>query len=272
VSEEFKKFDQRPEGGRPEASVVIATCNQGWCIGKVLEALSSQSYKNFEIVIADDGSTDDTHDVALKCPLFLITQENRGFRKTRIANEASKNVKSDYIILLDGDCVPHRDFVKAHVDAREPGRFLAGRRIDIPRRLSEEFLAVKPAERIERFLLKNFWKIKKMNRITACRNPLIRKLFRQDEIHDMMGCNGSFWREDFIRVDGYDERYVKAHREDGDLSERLKNSGLTIKSVKGLALVYHLWHERQPYYVNEDIYHETIAEKRIRAVKGLSSR
>lgn len=272
MSEEFKIFDNRDKNKKVEASVFIATYNQQWCIGHILDALMSQSVDNFEILVADDGSSDKTHEIVKKYPVFLITQEDKGFRKTRIANEASKYVKSPYIILLDADCIPHRDYVKSHIEMREKGFYLAGRRIDVPQDLSEGFLKSSSKTSMQKYLLSHFWKVKKVNRLIPWRNPLLRKLFKQDQIPDMMGCNASFWYDDFVAVDGYDERYVKAHREDGDLCVRFQNLGLKIKSVKGLALIYHLWHVQQPYYENEDLFEETIREKRIKAVKGISSR
>ena len=270
--EDFRKIDKRDDKKSVLASLIIATFNQKWCLDHVLKALTKQSYKNFEILIADDGSTDETEAIALKYPVFFMTQENNGFRKTRVVNEASKNIKSNYIILLDGDCIPHKDFIKAHIDLREEGYYLGGRRIDLTEKLTRDFLAQKIPLGIEPFLLKNFWRVPKINRLLPIKNKIVRKLFKQDKIYDMMGCNGSFWYNDFLKVDGYDESYVKAHREDGDLCARLKHSGLKIKSLKGLALIYHLWHKRETYYQNEDMFKETLDKKSIKARKGLSSR
>jgi glycosyltransferase involved in cell wall biosynthesis len=272
MSEGFEIFDNRDHNKQIEASVLVAVYNHEWCIELLLESLRKQSVQNFEIILIDDGSTDRTKEIAKKHPVFFITQEHKGFRKTRITNEASKYVKSNYIILLDGDCLPHTNYVKAHLDSREEGHYLAGRRVDIPRPLSEKYINLKKRPLIDTFLKINFWKMERPNRIFQCKSPFLRKLFKQNQLPDMMGCNGSFWLKDFINVDGYDERYVKAHREDGDLCVRLKNSGLKIKSVKGLALIYHLWHVQQPYFENEDLFNDTIENKRVKAVKGLSSR
>ncbi len=89
-----------------------------------------------------------------------------------------------------------------------------------------------------------------------------------------MGCNASFYLNDFLAVDGFDESYVGYFREDGDLEMRFRHLGLKIKSVKGLCLIFHLWHPRRADVndQNELKFHETISSKRIKAVKGLSSR
>ena len=248
----------------------LSCFNQERTIGVVLDALLRQKEKNFEIIVADDGSIDGSHRVILKYPVLLVTQRSRGFRKARILNEASRHIRSRYIILLDGDCVPHRDFVRSHLVAREKGRYLAGRRVDIPRELSEKIMSLSFPVDMQRFLIRYFWKAGKLNRIFQVKNPFLRKIFDQDRVIDMMGCNGSFWYDDFLKVDGFDEIYEGYFREDGDLDRRLSHSGTGIKSVKGLALVYHLWHpRREDQNNNEARFQETIDEKRITARKGL---
>lgn len=263
-----------------KVSLILSCYNQEKSIGRVLEALQNQTYQDFEILVTDDGSTDDSKKIILGYPVCYVSQDHLGFRKARILNKAISQSAGEYIILLDGDCVPHHEYVEAHMRMREKGYYLAGRRIDLDEKITEGFFKRNVA--IEEYLWANFWKVKKLNRMFVIKNPLLRKISKQDEVCDMMGCNASFWREDFFAVDGFDESYEGYFREDGDLEMRFRNLGLKIKSVKGLALIFHCWHERRELTKdpleqdrqkkNEERFQETIRTRRVKAIKGLGCR
>jgi len=207
----------------------------------------------------------------LNYPIFFVSQINSGFRKSRILNEAIRHCRSQYLILLDGDCVPHPNFVRGHLDNRETGYYLAGRRIDLEEDISQSFKC--NGGDISKFLSKRFWKVGKINRLFPIRSKILRQMFKQDKVMDMMGCNASFFKNDFLAVDGFDESFEGYFREDGDLEMRFRHIGLKIKSVKGISLIYHLWHPRRTdINDNEKLFQDTIDTKRVKAIKGFSAR
>lgn len=241
-----------------KASVIMTTYNSPRHLALAMAALEVQSELQFELHIADDGSTKETADLvkafAEKAPFPVIYswQPDEGYRKTRILNEAIKKAKADYLIFIDGDCVVHKDFIKMHLKFREPGTYLAGRRVDLGPKISEEITVdqVRSGE-LSTFsprLIKScldgdsqYW-----HRSIPVYNSLLRSLFKMNQVDDMKGCNFSVDKESVIKINGFDEDYEGYAREDTDLEMRLIKLGLKIKSVKGAALQYHVWHPRLP--------------------------
>jgi glycosyltransferase involved in cell wall biosynthesis len=241
-----------------KASVIMTTYNSPRHLALAMAALEVQSELRFELHIADDGSTKDTADLvksfAAKAPFPVIYswQPDEGYRKTKILNEAIRKAKADYLIFIDGDCVVHHDFIKMHLHFREKSRYLAGRRVDLGPKISEQITVdqVKSGG-LHSFSLQlilsclrgdsQYW-----HRSIPVYNSTLRRLFKMDRVDDMKGCNFSVDRESVIKINGFDEDYEGYAREDTDLEMRLIKAGLKIKSVKGAALQYHVWHPRLP--------------------------
>lgn len=241
---------------KPLASVIMSTYNQPKHLELALAGLQIQTEKNFELQIADDGSTSDTSDIIEKymdrTPFQIVHswQQDLGYRKTKILNEAIRKSKADYFIFIDGDCVPHKDFVKNHLKYRQKGFYLAGRRVDLGPKYSQSLtpdmvlrgdlnrpnlgVLISTIEKDTQY-----W-----HRSIPVYNSLLRNLLKMDRIDDMKGCNFSVDRESLFKVNGFDEDYEGYAREDTDLELRLQFLGLKIKSLKGLAIQYHVWHDR----------------------------
>ena len=121
------------------ASVIVSSYNDLAILEASLAALSVQSFHDFEIVIADDGSSQDYGAVLdAWAPRFAhgiqhVTQEKKGFRRARILNRAIHVSRFERVIFLDMDCLPHRDFVRNHMAYLQPGTAITGRRVDISR-------------------------------------------------------------------------------------------------------------------------------------------
>lgn len=242
----------------PAASIIMTTYNAPRHLELAMVALEAQSRLDFELHIADDGSTPDTAALVkgfaarASFPVIHSWQPDEGYRKTKILNEAIRKAKADYLIFIDGDCVVHRDFVKMHLALREKGRYLAGRRVDLGPAFSQELTpqmvrsgglwALNPGF-IMSCLKKDsqYW-----HRSIPVYNPLLRKIFKMEQVDDMKGCNFSVDRDAVVKINGFDEDYEGYAREDTDLELRLQKSGLTIKSLKGAAVQYHVWHPRLP--------------------------
>jgi glycosyltransferase involved in cell wall biosynthesis len=262
-------------------AVIVSTYNRPDALSAVLDGYLAQSNGDFELIVADDGSTDETRDVIAsyqkRAPFRIshVWQEDSGFRAAAIRNLALEKTAAAYIIFSDGDCLPLPDFVAQHRRLAEPGWFLAGNRI----LLGESFTSRILAERIPvRTLPGNQWWRARwkddINRLLPLLplpvfNPL-RKLAAH-RWQGVMTCNLSAWREDLHRINGFDESYSGWGLEDSDLTIRLLHSGTRRKSARFAAPVLHLWHpqnSRMGFEENRQRLQELLCSKRILATRG----
>jgi glycosyltransferase involved in cell wall biosynthesis len=230
-----------------DISVIISTYNSEAWLEKVLWGYSCQSFKNFEIVIADDGSKEDTkvlieqYKSKFKIPLHHVWQEDEGFRKSMIINKAVAKAEGDYIIQVDGDCMMHPSFIKDHLRYARQGVYLSGSRVTI----KESYL--KPLFRKQKTRFNIVSKgLKKRGR--ALHLPLLSTFYKESDGFNRKnrGCNMSFSREDFIAVNGYNEDFEGWGREDSELGRRFHNLGLLNRRLKNIAIVYHIYHYEKP--------------------------
>lgn len=251
-------------------SLIVSTSENPFALELVLQAISRQTRPPAELLIADDGSGEETTRVVerwrhrLGFPVRRLWQPHEGFRKTIVLNRAVRAATGDYLIFLDGDCVPHRRFIADHLEHAERGAFVQGRRAGI--RLPH----------VRRFSVRRFaplwWFLRR--RLYGLRYGLRRPWARVavGDLSFVQGCNLAIWRDDFFRVNGYDENFVGWGHEDTELAERLCNAGLVCKTVVGQAIVYHLDHPRVPRqraHANEQILERTKREKRTRCERGV---
>lgn len=250
---------------KPLAAVIMTTYNAPRHLEVALAGLQIQTEKNFELHIADDGSTSETSEVVERFmerapfPVVYSWQQDLGYRKTKILNESIRKAKADYFIFIDGDCVVHRDFISNHLKYRQKGYYLAGRRVE----LGPDFSARLTPDMVLRGALNRpnlgvaLSCIKKdsayFHRSFPIYNPTLRRLLKMEQVDDMKGCNFSVDRESLFKVNGFDEDYEGYAREDTDLELRLQYLGLKIKSLKGLAIQYHVWHPRLPESENNKL-------------------
>ncbi len=272
----------------PKASIILATYQWPEALALVLSGLLTQTEKDFEVMLADDGSDANTKKVVEEYvaraffPLRHFWQENKGFRKSRILNQAIREARGQTLIFLDGDCVPHKEFVAQHVALQRPGYYIAGRRVD----LSAEFTAGLTPEGVESGILNGvasglfrLWvdSLRKQgsrpfHRAYMVKNPLFRQAFGLEKVVDLKGCNFSVARKDMLAIDGFDESFEGYGREDTDVELRLQNLGLKIRSGKNLCLQFHLWHAPRGFTpVNEDLLQEVKQTARVKAKRGLGN-
>jgi glycosyltransferase involved in cell wall biosynthesis len=266
----------------PRASLFLSTYEAPGPLALVCAGLERQSERDLEVLVCDDGSGPETGRVIEEFraraafPVFHLRQEHRGFRKCRILNEAARKAAGSVLIFLDGDCVPHRHFVRDHLEQQEAGRYLAGRRVELGERLS----AWLTPERVRAgFFDRPRWPLlssalrgesQAVNRSFRVSSARLRRLFRMDRVVDLKGCNYSVARVSLEAINGFDEEYEGYGREDTDVELRLRNLGLAIKSLKGVALQFHLWHPRREFTpANEERLAELARSGRIRCRLGL---
>ncbi|MCZ6785687.1 MAG: glycosyltransferase [Planctomycetota bacterium] len=232
-------------------SVVVCTYNAPRELDLVLCGLSRQTRPPDEVLIADDGSTDDTAQLVaswqdnVSFPLVHVWHEDRGFRKARVSNEAVRRSKGDHLVFLDGDSIPHRKWMEDHVGAADDDRILCGRRVKLGPRLTSG-LARSDVEqgRLEAFfgpVLKSTLAGDTARFVLGIRLPVFLARLFHPRARKLMGVNFSLPRRRFEAVNGYDEDL--ARRLDWDLELRLRRSDFLFYPLLNRAVVYHLHHE-----------------------------
>ncbi len=241
------------EGQRPKISVIISTYNAEAWLEKVLIGLNCQIFKDFEVVVADDGSGPKTKELLEEYskrvfyPLIHVWQEDDGFQKSRILNKAIEACNADYIIMTDGDCIPREDFVHVHYINKEPGYFISGGYYMLPMNISKaigpEDIEKQRCFNINWLKEKGIPKTFKNNKLTA--SGFISKLLNTITPTNASwnGHNSSGWKKDILNVNGFDER-MQYGGQDRELGERLFNYGIKSKQLRYSAVCVHLDHKR----------------------------
>ena len=236
-------------------SVVVTTYNRPDALELVLAGYAAQTDPDFELVVADDGSTDETRAVVdafrarAPFPVAHVWHEDRGFRAGAIRNRAVAGTDAPYLLFSDGDCVPVGDFVARHRVLAEPGWFLVGHRVLLAERFSARVLRDGvPIARWGAGRWLRAWLARDLDRLL----PLVRvpdlgalRRLAPARWKGAKTCNLSLWRSDFLAVNGFDESYAGWGLEDSDLIIRLLAAGIRRKSARFAAPVFHLWHPEQ---------------------------
>lgn len=234
-------------------SVIITTYNSLKWLEKVLWGYSAQSHRDFEIIIGDDGSTDETRELidqmreTTGMTIKHIWQQDKGFRKCRILNKSILAVESDYVVFTDGDCIPRSDFLTVHAREARPGNYLSGGYHKLPMSTSEsitkdDILSGRCFELkwLKANGLKSSLKNTKLTATTFSAQILNRLT---PTACNFKGSNGSVWLKDIIAINGFDERMPWGGL-DREFGVRLINSGVKPKHVRYNAIVLHLDHKR----------------------------
>jgi len=254
---------------RPKISVVVSTYEYPLALRKAAESLSAQTVLPDELLVADDGSGPETQAFIKsyrgQVKLSHVRQDHQGFRKAVILNKAIAQATGDYIVFLDGDSVPAREFIADHASLAERACWVQGRRAFVDESCVADF---EPS-------CGCVWSLALRGKLSgllkAVRLPFT-VVKRSREQRGILGCNLGIWRDDLIAVNGYDETFTGWGREDADLGNRLYHLGRDRKFVYGRAIIYHLNHPvvpRDRLETNQSLLDETIREKRIRARQGL---
>ena len=261
-------------------SVIVSTYNREDALDVVLRALSRQSDRNFEIVVADDGSGPATARVVREwkkmLPIKHVWHEDCGFRLSDIRNRGIRASAGTYILFLDGDCIARRDFVAAHRRLAEPGWFVTGTRILLSADLTDRILhqGFEPelwglarwlAYRLRR-------QLNRFAPLLELRLGVMRKLSAR-RWRGARGSNMAFWRADLEKVDGFDNSFSGWGREDSDIFIRLIRAGVRRKDGRFASGVLHLWHpeaDRSRLAENDRQLDEVLHSDRIAARRGLS--
>ncbi|WP_442589790.1 glycosyltransferase family 2 protein [Pedobacter sp. AW31-3R] len=246
-------------------ALLISTYNWPQALELVLNTVAQQTRIPDEIVIADDGSGEETRQLIerLKQRLNLsikhIWHEDKGFRKSLILNKAVKNITSDYIVEIDGDILIHKEFIADHLKAAQIGTFVQGSRAMITKEKTKEILKNK----ITKF---SIFSSGLYSRFNALRVPFLSGIFKLDPSnpYHIKGCNLAFWKKDYLAINGYDNNFNGWGGEDYEFGARLLHSGIKRKRLKMAALGYHIYHKihsRSNTGPNDIIYKKTLSQK-----------
>jgi glycosyltransferase involved in cell wall biosynthesis len=264
-------------------SVIVATYNRPDALDAVLRSLTHQKDPNFEVLVADDGSTAQTKlaidewKPRFDGRLTHIWHRDDGFRLAEIRNRAILAAAGDYCVFLDGDCIARDNFVAAHRALSRPGWFVTGNRLLLSHELSERILREKLEP--EAWSFADWWRTRRAGEIKRLAPlyslPLgpLRKL-RAADWHGAQGCNLGIWRSDLITVDGFEGGFESWGREDSDLLIRLMRAGVRRRDGRMATGVLHLWHaeaDRSRLAENERRLDNVLTSNRIRAERGLSA-
>ena len=252
-------------------SLIITTYNYVDALRLCLLSVKHQTFMPDEVIIADDGSRKEPRDMVenlrstLPYPIKYVWQEDKGFRRAAILNRAFVASESDYIIQIDGDLILDRHFVEDHVRHARKGYHYNGSRTKITERATKRFLKMPWIEI-------HPWTYGVNRKGNALRIPFLAPLFYRED--HCRGCNMAFWRDDILRINGYDEGYVRYGKEDADLNARLDRAGVRSRHLKFCAIQYHLYHPEHETFHDMSLVRSLFAKNNkngvIRVEKGIN--
>ncbi|HEX5670978.1 MAG TPA: glycosyltransferase [Sulfuricurvum sp.] len=239
-----------------KVSIIVAVYKDIQALDLIVKALEQQTYKNFELVVAEDNNSEAMRNYTESVKSIVIKhtyQEDIGVRKARSQNNGILAAEGELLIFIDGDCIPYTTFVEAHAILAQKGVVRSGRRLNLPLEFSKK---MREGKLLSWKLEKSFWKyIPKLLMDKESRvkqgiyfNPKgwIYRTFveRQKRSSAILGCNFACFRSDMIAINGFDESYGEsAVSDDMDLDWRFRAYGLKLKSCKNAANVFHLHHK-----------------------------
>ena len=268
-------------------SLIISFYNKIELLKLIFAALERQTCQNFEVIIADDGSRKEIVEKIdqlknnYSFTVRHVWQEDNGWQKNKILNKAIVASEGDYLIFIDGDCIPHKRFIQEHIENRVRNQVISGRRILLTEKISNALTLSKIQNGYLDFLVgiplffQTVFGGKKtyLEDMIRIRNLFIRSIFLKDRRRYLLGCNYSVWKSDLLKVNGFDERFVHPGTgEDTDLEERLSRTGVFCISKKHLVTIFHVYHVHFDTKIDENkkLYEENNLNKVTYTPYGIS--
>ena len=241
-----------------KVSVIIAVYKDVEALELIIESLKNQTYKNFEVVIAEDGQDEKMQafiESIKDLDIKHTTQEDIGIRKTRSLNNGIIASEGEFLIFIDGDCIPYSTFIESYVKISQDGFIISGRRVNLGPKYSKKLRnkIISPLELEKTFLLRYIFISQDCKEghsedgfYFSPDGWIYNKFIKNRKAStSILGCNYACFKKDIIAINGYDEGYGEtAIGDDTDLEWRFKALGCKIKSAKNVANVFHLYHSR----------------------------
>ena len=261
---------------------VVLTYNRSDALLAVLRALAPQCGAQDEVVIADDGSRPEHVDAiraglpAFACPVRHVWIPDTGFTAARSRNLGAAHSRADYLVFLDGDCVPAPRFAEMHARLAQAGHFVNGSRVLLSETFTQRVLGgglelgkLRPRDWL---WLRARAEVNKLTHLFPWPDAPLRV---EERFHwkGIRSCNFGVWRRDLEAVDGFDDTFSGWGHEDADLVLRLHHAGLRRKNGFLATEVFHLWHRENPRErenVNRDRVRARMRSGIVRAEAGLS--
>lgn len=265
-------------------SIIVTTYNWPDALQRVLLSIACQTYPpNYEVIVADDGSRLETKQMinefveASAMPIKHVWQADEGFRAARVRNLAIQAAKGDYLIFIDGDCIVRPTFVYKHSLLAQSGYFVAGNRVLLNKEFTAQVLNQKIALHVwGRLDWLKAWVKGYCNRFLPFFSLPAKSKLRLQQAKNWQGakgCNLAIWKQDLLRVNGWEESFQGWGYEDSDLVIRLLKAGIKRKSGKFSVPVIHLWHlenDRSQKAMNKRRLENILSSQRIIAEQGLT--
>ncbi|MGR5353073.1 glycosyltransferase family 2 protein [Vibrio alfacsensis] len=256
-----------------KTTLIITTYNWKEALKSVLESVKRQTILPDEVIVADDGSREDTKAMidqmreGFPVPLLHSWHEDNGFRAAMSRNRAIAKASGDYLIIIDGDIVLSPTFIESHKRVAKPNWFVQGGRV-----LTDEVCSKKI---MESGLEPSIFSEGIRNRKNCITNYLLSKWFsrKRNNANSTRSCNMAFWKNDAVEVNGFNQDFVGWGREDSEFVHRMLNSGKSRLYLKFAGVCYHLYHvenSRASLGQNDEILENTINHKLKRCENGVN--
>jgi glycosyltransferase involved in cell wall biosynthesis len=237
-----------------KTSLCITTYNKPVQLQQVLLGIRAMTVLPFEVLICDDGSGQDTRSMVESLqagfPVTLrhLWQPDEGWQVSKARNMGIREASGDYIIFIDGDCIPHRNFLTDHLHLSEKNHIVLGDRVHVIEaytgRFRPDLKNVIPGILFKR-LRKRYYAIR--NPLEAPRIYALKDVTALQLANLALGCNMAFWKEDIERINGFDEGLQGWALEDIEMTARMLVSGIVAKKVRRKAILFHLDHGEAVY-------------------------
>ncbi|MDM1391278.1 glycosyltransferase [Myroides marinus] len=266
---------------RLDVSLLITTYNRVDALEAVLVSVLHQKKLPFEVIVADDGSREDTIELVKKyqaifpVPLKHAWQEDNGFRLSESRNRGLALCEGEYVVMIDGDMVLHPMFISDHIANAKKGYFVQGGRVMFNEKKTKEYLASSCTYKQIKWYQPNI-ETRFEKRLSACHLPWLNRLIQKsiDYSHKgIRGCNMAFFIEDVKSINGFNNEFVGWGREDSEFVERMFNKGVKRNNIKYSAIAYHLYHkeeQRSSLPENDQLLKDTISKKSSYCENGLN--
>jgi glycosyltransferase involved in cell wall biosynthesis len=258
----------------PGVSLIVSTYNWPEALNLCLLSISKQTLLPDEVIIADDGSSDETlkliekHKRNFPVPIIHIWQPDEGFQLSKIRNKAIAASSQKYIVQIDGDLILEAHFIEDHMAFRKENTFVSGSRVIMKSELSKKLVELEKSK-------VNLTSSGLLNKFNGLRLPFLSRRmdnYRQEDIYYLRGCNMAFWRNDLVKVNGYNEAFLGWGREDNEIGLRLIHSGVRKRIIKFSGIVFHIFHQEKTRHglnINDELMQLTATKKLSRCEIGL---
>ena len=271
-----REMDNRNIKSSIHTTLLVTTYNRIEALELVLKSVLNQKIMPDEVIVADDGSTDETRRLIdryrrrFSVPLIHCWHEDNGFRLSEIRNKAIALSKGEYIVMVDGDMILHPFFIGDHIKHAKKNYFIQGSRVLLSEDLSQERLSSKNI----RF---NWYSKGLLNKFNSIHNRFFSYIFSgvygAKDYRAVRGCNMSFWKSDVYDINGFNQDFIGWGREDSEFVVRLLNSGIKRKNLKFAGVAYHIYHKvnvvNSTFEKNQAILEDAILQKRKKCSHGI---